>query len=91
MIEQVQKFHRGDWVKVAQDSCFKLVAGFEAIIEYSGNEFLRNGDTENYSLLLKGGSSVAGCHEKDLTLIESGRWDKLQEWSKEEENVCSTN
>lgn len=79
----MQKFQKGDWVQVAKDlgsGMSHFTADCEAIVEYSYNDRYGGGDTKSYSLHLKGSGSCSWYRENQLTLIESGRLDKLQEW-----------
>lgn len=82
----VQKFHRGDWVKIAKNlgrSMSHFQGDCEAIVQYSYNDKYGGGHTKSYSLFLKGQGSSAWYEEHQLTLIELNRIDKLAEWEKE--------
>ena len=83
-----QQFQKGDWVRVAKDlgPCMRhFTADCEAIVEYSYAERYGGSNTESYSLHLKGRGKVAWYYGHQLTLIESGRLDKLQAWEDEAE------
>lgn len=83
-----QKFHKGDWVRVAKDlgpmmkhfpaDCEAIVLGSYAD-QYGGDE--RN----SFTLYLKGHGLCAWYYGSQLTLIESGRVDKLKNWKDEAE------
>lgn len=93
-----QKFNQGDLVFIKEDlgpymSHFE--SGCRAIVQYSYNDRYGNGDPskeyENesdivYSLWLEGMGSCAWYHQNQLTLIEAGREDLLDQWVKEEED-----
>ena len=83
-----QKFHKGDWVKVAKD-LGRLMSHFtgdcEAIVLYSYADRFGSNDTKNYALHLKGRGFCAWYEEHQLEMIESGRLDKLEQWENEAE------
>ena len=84
-----QKFHRGDLVRIADDlgptmSHFK--SGCEAIVVASYHEKFGHGGTEDYSLYLKGGGECSWYYGSQLTLIEPGRLDLLDQWRRAAED-----
>ena len=84
----MQKFQKGDWVRVAKDlgphmrhftgDCEAIVIGSYAD-QYGGNS------RDIFTLHLKGRGKSAWYFDSQLTLIESGRLDKLQAWEEEVE------
>ena len=88
-----QKFHRGDLVRVAKDQgscrshfpsdCDAIVLGSHA--DQYGPEY-GGYSRPQYTLHLKGSGQHSWYEEKHLTLIESGRLDKLKEWKDEQES-----
>ena len=95
-----QKFHKGDHVKVADDysTGFNIsggksepilsgYAGKDAIVIASySDQFGIKDSGGDYTLHIKGQGEVSWFHEGSLTLIESYRFDKLEEWKYEEES-----
>lgn len=87
----MQKFNKGDWVRVAKDlgsSMSHFTADCEAIILGSYADQYGGNDHSNYSLYIKDKGPVSWYHEPQLTLIESGRLDKLAEWEAKQEEEC---
>ena len=90
----MQKFHKGDWVRVAKDlgPCMShFTADCEAVVigsyadEFGGgnDEDDEDGDCREqhrYTLYLKDAGETSWYEEDQLTLIETGRRDKLKEW-----------
>jgi hypothetical protein len=90
----MQKFQKGDWVRVAKDlgphmshftaDCEAIVIGSYA--DQYGGKSERN--KTQYTLHLKGRGQCSWYEQQQLTLIESGRLDKLQAWEDEAEAEC---
>lgn len=81
-----QKFHKGDWVRIAKDlgpMMKHFTADCEAIVIGSYNDQYGGGDTKSYTLHIRGHGQTAWYYEDQLTLIEAGRLDKLKEWRAE--------
>ena len=89
----MQKFHKGDWVRVSKDlgpDMGHFTADVEAIVigsyadQYGDGGFDDEEECESeeheYTLWLKGEGETAWYEEDQLTLIESGRKDKLRQW-----------
>lgn len=84
----MQKFHKGDLVRVAKDlgpSMSHFTADCDAIVIGSYNDQYGGGNTDSYTIHIKGRGQTAWYYENQLTLIESGRMDKLKEWEAERE------
>jgi len=82
----MQKFHKGDWVRVAKDlgpHMSHFTGDCEAIVIGSYADQFGGKDHENYTLHLKGRGQCSWYYGSQLTLIESGRLDKLQAWEDE--------
>ena len=84
----MQKYHRGDHVKIAKDlgeTMSHFEANCEAIVlysykdEYGGKDY----DVEDYSVYIKGIGQVSWYEEDQLTLIKKKRLGLLSEWKKE--------
>lgn len=84
----MQKFQKGDWVRVAKDlgpHMSHFTADCEAIVIGSYADQYGGSDTKSYTLHLKGRGECSWYEEQQLTLIESGRLDKLKQWQDEQE------
>jgi hypothetical protein len=84
----MQKFHKGDWVRVAKDlgpSMSHFTADCEAIVIGSYADQYGGSNHESFTLHLKDGGECSWYYGSQLTLIESGRIDKLQAWEEEQE------
>jgi ribosomal protein S24E len=84
----MQKFKKGDWVQIAKDlgrSMTHFTADCEAIVVGSYKDQYGGSDTKSYTLYLKNQGKSSWYEEHQLTLIESGRLDKLKEWEDAEE------
>lgn len=84
----MQKFHKGDWVRVAKDLgpyMRHFTADCEAIVIGSYADQYGGDDRDCYTLHLKGRGECSWYFESQLTMIETWRMDKLQEWEEEEE------
>jgi hypothetical protein len=84
-----QRFNKGDWVRIAKDlgpSMRHFQADREAIVIASYHEQFGGGEDQkqSYTLHLKGRGRVSWYDEHQLTLIETGRHDKLAKWEAEE-------
>lgn len=82
----MQRFNRGDWVKVADDlgpSMRHFTAGCEAIVIGSYADQYGGNDHGSYTLHLKGEGQCSWYYGTQLTLLEAGREDKLAEWEAE--------
>jgi hypothetical protein len=87
----MQKFHKGDWVRVAKDlgpSMKHFIADCEAIVIGSYDDQFGCGNTTDYTLHLNGRGECSWYHEGQLTLIEAGRLDKLKQWEDEKDAEC---
>ena len=84
----MQKFQKGDWVRVAKDlgpSMSHFTADCEAIVIGSYADQYGGSDRDSFTLHLKGRGHSSWYYGSQLTLIESGRLDKLQAWEEEAE------
>lgn len=84
----MQKFHKGDWVRVAKDlgPCMEhFHSDVEAIVIGSYADQYGGDCHEDYTIHIKGSGQCSWYHGHQLTLIESGRVDKLQAWEDEAE------
>lgn len=82
-----QKFHKGDWVRVAKDlgpSMSHFTSDCEAIVIGSYADQYGGEDTNSYTLHIEGRGQVSWYYEKQLELIEIRRIDKLEEWKAKE-------
>lgn len=82
----MQKFQRGDWVRVVKDlgpSMSHFTADCEAIVIGSYADQYGGSDHNSYTLHLKGRGQCSWYYGEQLTLIEAGRLDKLQAWEDE--------
>jgi hypothetical protein len=87
-MSEEQQFHKGDLVRVAHDlgptmSHFK--ADCDAIIMGSYADQYGGSDRHSYTLYLKGDGETSWYDACQLTLIEHGRLDLLEEWRAEAE------
>jgi len=84
----MQKFHTGDWVRVAKDlgpTMRHFTADCEAIVIGSYADQCGGGNHNSYTLYLKGRGICSWYYGEQLTLLEAGRLDKLQAWREEAE------
>ena len=86
---KMQKFHSGDLVHVAKDlgpamSHFKADVDAVVIGSYNDQYGGRNGN-DVFTLYIKGRGRSSWYYDYQLTLIERGRHDKIQEWEAEAE------
>jgi len=85
-----QKFHKGDWVRVADDlgpSMSHFPSSIDAVVIGSYADQYGGGDSgrDHYSLHLKGRGHSSWYYDNHLTLIERNRPDVLAEWEAAEE------
>ena len=83
----MQKYHRGDRVKIAKDlgdTMSHFEADCEAIVLYSYKDKYggKDYDVEDYSVYIKGVGQVSWYKEHQLTLIKKKRLDLLSKWKK---------
>lgn len=86
-----QKFQKGDLVRVAKDlgstmqhfksDCDAIVIGSYKD-QYGGGE-----ESPSYTIHIKGRGRVSWYYESQLTLIEKGRLDLIDQWKKEESEL----
>ena len=84
----MQKFQKGDWVRIAKDlgpHMRHFTGDCEAIVIGSYADQYGGDNRNNYTLHLKGSGQCSWYYGHQLTLIESGRLDKLQAWEDEAE------
>ena len=86
----MQKFKKGDLVRIAKDlgsSMSHFQNDCEAIVMYSYNDRYGGGESQmkSFCLHIKGRGETSWYEEHQLTLLESGRLDLLEEWEMEEE------
>lgn len=82
----MQKFHRGDLVRIAKDlgpSMSHFTADCDAIVVGSFADRFGGNDHESYTLHLNGRGESSWYQGSQLTMIEPGRVDKLKEWEDE--------
>jgi len=89
-----QKFHNGDLVRISKDlgaTMKHFTNDCEAIVIGSYDEQYGSGnaETHEYSLHLKGRGHCSWYHEDQLTLIETGRRDLMDEWKAAEEREAT--
>lgn len=81
-----QKFHKGDLVRVAKNLGFSMAhftADVDAIVIGSYADEYGGGNTNSYTLHLKGQGKCSWYYENQLELIESNRLDLLEQWERE--------
>jgi hypothetical protein len=82
----MQKFNKGDLVHIAKDlgtSMRHFTADVDAIVIGSYFDQFRCGNKETYTLFLKGRGEVSWYLGSQMTLLETGRYDLLEEWEAE--------
>lgn len=83
----MRKFQKGDWVRIAKNlgpAMQHFTSDTEAVVQYSYTDKFGGDELDdNYSLYVKGEGSVSWYYGHQLTLIESGRLDKIKEWKAE--------
>jgi hypothetical protein len=87
-MSEAQKFHNGDWVRVAKDlgpEMSHFPSDCEAIVVGSYADQYGGSNGTSYTLRLKDGGETSWYYESQLTLIEAGRIDKLKQWKDEAE------
>ena len=81
-----QKFRKGDLVRIAKDlgaSMSRFPSDCEAIVLGSYADQFGGNDTQSYTLFLKGRNEVSWYYESQLTWLEEGRMDLLEQWGAE--------
>ena len=84
----MQKFHKGDWVRVAKDLGPPMrffTADCEAIVISSYADEYGGDNTKSYTIYIKGEGECSWYEEHQLDMIEGGRLDKLKQWEDESE------
>jgi hypothetical protein len=79
----MQKFNKGDKVKVADDlgSDMKhFQSGVEAIVIASYSDQFGGSDTQSYTIYIKGQGEVSWYYDHQMELIETGCYQELEEW-----------
>jgi hypothetical protein len=85
----LQKFHKGDWVRVAKDlgsTMSHFESDCEAIVIGSYADQYPGFDSENthdFTIFIKGRGQVSWYGGNQLILIETGRIDLLEQWESE--------
>lgn len=82
-IEKIQKFHKGDLVRIDKDlgdSRSHFTSDCDAIVIGSYRDQFGGDDVDSYTLYLEASGECSWYHECSLSLIETGRLDKLKEW-----------
>lgn len=85
-MKEAQKFQKGDWVRADKDlgsSMSHFPADCEAIVIGSYDDLFGGGDRNSFTLHIKGRGRTSWYYGEQLTLIETGRFDKLQAWEDE--------
>lgn len=85
----MQKFNKGDWVQIAKDLgpyMQHFSAGCDAIVVASCAEKY-GGDSNKYTLYLKGEGECSWYEEWQLTLIKRGCLDQLEEWQCQDDEI----
>lgn len=81
-----QKFHKGDWVRVSKDlgrSMSHFKADRDAIVIGSYADQYGGRNHTSYTIHIEGRGETSWYYESQLTLIEPGRIDKLEQWEVE--------
>lgn len=88
MTEKIQKYHRGDMVKINKefDGIKSKFSNKDAIVLYSYKDEYGGYDVGSYGLHIKDYGFSAWYYEQDLDLISSNRIDILDEWEKKLSN-----
>ena len=84
----MQEFQKGDWVRVAKSlepSMSHFKSDCEAIVIGSYADKYGGSNRDSFTLHLKGNGECSWYNGNQLTLIESGRLDRLQAWEDEAE------
>jgi len=79
----MQKYNKGDHVQVAKDlgqSMSHFQNDCEAIIIASYDDQYGGGNTDSYTIHVKGGGQTSWYYEHQLELIEANRLDLLEQW-----------
>ena len=78
-----QKFKYGDLVRISDSlgaSMSHFTSGREAVVVHSYADRYGGDNHTDYSIYIEGEGPVAWYRESQLTLIESNRADRMQEW-----------
>jgi len=86
-----QKYHNGDLVQIAEDlgtMMSHFTSNKRAVISHSYHDAYGGGGGgyKDYSLNIEDEGSNAWYEEHQLTLIEHGRYDLLEEWDDDPES-----
>lgn len=79
----MQKFNKGDKVKVADDlgsSMSHFQSGMAAIVTGSYKDQYGGSDTKSYTIHIQGQGECSWYYENQLTLIERGCYEELDKW-----------
>jgi len=82
-----QKFHKYDHVKIDKDlgpTMSHFASNVEAIVMGSYEDQFGGGNTESYTLFIKGCGEVSWYKERQLTLIEKNAKKLYREWRTEQ-------
>lgn len=82
-----QEFHKGDHVRIADDlgpMMRHFTSGVEAIVIGSYDDQFGHGDTDSYTLHLKGRGQCSWYYGNQLTLIARAQHGLLAQWEAEE-------
>lgn len=82
-----QKFHKGDLVHVVKDlgpAMSHFTSDIDAIVIGSYKDQYGGNDTKSYTLHLKGRGQCSWYDEHQLELLETGRFDLIDQWEAEE-------
>lgn len=89
-----QRFQQGDLVRIREEIpwirsgaeivAYRYDSGKRAVIKGSYDDQYGGGATmrKTYTVIVEGSGPVSWYDEDDLTLIEEGRFDLFEEWSK---------
>ena len=81
----MQKFNKGDKVKVTDDlgpHMSHFQSGMEAIVIGSYKDQFGGSNTKSYTIHIQGQGEISWYYEHQLTLIEKGCYDELDNWEK---------
>jgi len=88
----MQKFQRGDHVQVAKDLgpyMTHFTADCEAIVIGSYKDQYGGSQADTYTIHIKGQGRTSWYDEHQLTLMEAGRADLLDQWEHEQETEAA--
>lgn len=81
----MQKFNKGDKVKVADDlgeHMSHFQSGMEAIVIGSYKDQYGGSDTESYTIHIQGQGETSWYYEHQMELVEKGCYEELDNWEK---------